>query len=101
MFFYWNNHGIVEQYKSNVDFFMTENIFAGPGNLKKVAELECDFPTVEVDDFYRFMGKEPPKVEEEQTVTVEVKSERKKPFWQVYTPLNIIREINYRLTSRK
>ncbi|MFT4544638.1 MAG: hypothetical protein ACI9EQ_001098 [Bacteroidia bacterium] len=102
MYFYWDNKGAVEQYESNPDFFMTENIFDGPGSLKKVADLAYDFPAVDVDDFYKFLGKEPPqKVVRTPIIKTDSTTETKPSFWQVYTPMNIIREINYRLTSKK
>ncbi len=101
MYFYWNNNGMVEQYVSNTEFFMTENIFSGPGNLKKVTELEYNFPVVKEDEFYGFIGKEPPvKQTEKNQVSKEVTSlEARKPLWKVYSPMNIFREIHYRITS--
>jgi hypothetical protein len=102
MYFYWNDNGTVEQYESNREFFMTENIFEGPGKLKKVADLAYDFPTVKVDDFYRYVGKEPPKkVTETPTLQPEISIERKPSFWQIYTPINIVREINYRFRTKR
>lgn len=101
MFFYWNNNGAVEQYKSNVEFFMTQNIFEGPNGLEKVAALEYDFPTVEEADFYRFIGQEIPQTEpvfEGETVEKEPASDSRS-FFQIYTPMNIFREIHYRITS--
>jgi len=101
MYFYWNNNGTVEQYQSNVEFFMTQNIFEGPSGLKKVASLEYDFPTVEVADFYRFTGKEMPRSEpiiEEVSVQSEQETGNRS-FWQTYTLMNIFREIHYRITS--
>lgn len=97
MFFYWNNSGVVEQYKSNPDFFMTQNIFEGPSGLEKVAQLPYDFPAVEEAEFYGFLGLEPPKIEVQQVPQKSNAAE--KPFWKVYTPGNILKEIHYRLTS--
>jgi hypothetical protein len=101
MYFYWKNNGTIEQYESNVEFFMTQNIFEGPNGLKKVASLEYDFPTVEEADFYRFIGKEMPKPEQVvEEVLVQSESETdNRSFWQTYTPMNILREIHYRITS--
>ena len=101
MFFFWNNNGTIEQYESNTEFFMTQNIFEGPTGLKKVAELEYDFPVVEEEEFYRFIGKEPPVKEiETHEVSEKITSKKEnKPPWKVYTPMNILREIHYRLTS--
>jgi len=101
MYFYWNNNGTIEQYESNTDFFMTENIFAGPAGLAKVADLDYDFPTVEEERFYRFIGKEPPVKESTQVQVVRTKPEEQDlRLWKVYTPMNILREINYRITGR-
>ena len=102
MFFYWNNNGTIEQYESNTEFFMTQNIFEGPNGLSKVAELGYDFPTVEEQQFYRFIEKEPPVKEASRTEVSESQEEESKlSFWEVYTPMNILREINYRLTGKE
>ena len=102
MFFYWNNNGTVEQYESSTEFFMTQNIFEGPTGLTKVAVLEYDFPSVEEEQFYRFIGKEPPAKNSLQAEVVESeKEESRLVFWKVYTPMNILREINYRLTGKE
>ena len=92
MYFYWNNNGTIEQYKSNVEFFMTQNIFEGPNGLEKVASLEYDFPTVEEAEFYRLMGKEMPNpapVVDVVEVSAELETDTRS-FWQTYTPMNII-----------
>jgi hypothetical protein len=102
MYFYWNNNGTIEQYESNTEFFMTENIFAGPGDLKKLADLEYGFPSVSVEKFYSLLGKEMPKQAEAVQPNIAVsESESALPFWKVYTPANILREIHYRLTSKE
>lgn len=103
MFFYWNNNGTIEQYESHTEFFMTQNIFEGPSGLKKVANLEYEFPTVEVEQFYQFIGKEIPKsepTEEFLNETNSIEEEDPRPFWKVYTPVNVLKEIHYRLTSK-
>jgi hypothetical protein len=102
MFFYWNNSGVIEQYSSDVEFFMTQNIFQKPTSLQKVGELQYDFPTVEVEQLYSFLGKELPR---EETSIAESEAptpvaEPDIPFWKVYTPMNILREIHYRITSK-
>lgn len=101
IYFYWNNNGTVEQYESNVEFFMTQNIFEGPNELEKVAELEYDFLTVEESDFYRFIGKEMPKSEPiiEKGLVHSEQETNSRSFWQIYTPMNIFREIHYRINS--
>lgn len=103
MYFYWNNHGMLEQYESNTEFFMTENIFEGPGNLKKVAQFGYDFPVVSAEQFHAWNGTEAPVMQDEILPAPQVVSEPEpsQPFWKVYTPMNIIREINYRLSSNR
>lgn len=105
MRFYWNADGKIEEYESNADYFMTRNIFAKPDGLQKLRDIEYDFPTVDERQFCAFAGLEMPKVEEPEFVESQVEQstvieEDTLPFWKVYTPLNIIREINYRLRSR-
>jgi hypothetical protein len=102
MFFYWNNNGTVEQYRSSPEFFMSQDIFAGPTGLEKVADLAYDFPKVDETMFCNFAGIEPPVKEvEPEPQPIEAQSESdSRSFWETYTPMNIIREINYRLRSR-
>jgi hypothetical protein len=96
MLFYWNNNGKIEEYESNAAFFMTENVFAGPGNLVKKQTLDYDFKSVSEDEFYTLSGIAAPKKVEPE---VEIKRiEERLPFWKVYTPLNILREIQSRIT---
>lgn len=104
MYFYWNNNGAIAKYESNPEFFMTKNIFEEPKGLHKVADLPYDFPQVDEARFYEYSGITPPPsinvvetVEHSPNTQAETKSRR---FWEVYTPLNILREINYRLRSR-
>lgn len=81
---------------------MTQNIFQKPTSLQKVADLQYDFPTLEVEQLYSFLGKdlpeEDPSVTESEAPTPVVETET--PFWKVYTPMNILREIHYRITSK-
>ncbi|MCF8464373.1 MAG: phytanoyl-CoA dioxygenase family protein [Flavobacteriales bacterium] len=101
MYLYWKNEDIIEQYECSPEFFMTQNIFDGPTGLKKVAELEYDFPTVSQTQFYGFIGKEPElQKSDESEVFHETSIEiEKQYFWDVYTPMNILREIHHRMTS--
>lgn len=96
MLFYWNNNGTIEEYESHADFFMTENVFAGPGNLLKRKSLEYDFTSISVHDFYRLSGIPAPKVEEQSTTSF---NEVAPPFWKVYQPMNILREIKSRISG--
>jgi hypothetical protein len=96
MLFYWNNNGIIEEYKSNADFFMTENVFAGPGSLEKKKTVKYDFKSVSVDEFYTLSGIAVPQKDEPELKVERI--EGRLPFWKVYTPMNILREIKFRIT---
>jgi hypothetical protein len=98
MLFYWNNAGTIEEYKSSPDFFMTENVFSGPNGLEKIRELDYDFPSINETELYSHIGISPPPKKQEIINIPEWEAE-KKTFWQVYTPLNILREIKYRITG--
>jgi hypothetical protein len=102
MFFYWNENGTIEKYDSNPEFFMTENIFSQPSSLSKVYEFEYNLKLVDSNLLHQFLGKEPPVIEDIkiESPTVEV-ADGKPAVWEVYTPMNILREINYRLRSKK
>lgn len=102
MYFYWNENGVVEQYESNADYFMTQNIFQKPVGLTKVDDLEYSFPVVDRKEFYQFIGKEMPEKmepipETENHIATQTET---RSFWKVYTPMNILREIHFRLTSK-
>lgn len=100
MYFYWNNNQTIEKYESNAEYFMTQNIFTSPIGLKKVEEFQYDFPTVSDTQFYEFSGIEQPIQNSESELPTEpMPIEEKLPFWKVYTPLNILKEINYRMGS--
>jgi hypothetical protein len=100
MFFYWNNNQKIEKYESNADYFMTENIFTAPSSLRKVDELNYDFPSVSESQFYELSGIDPPIQDLKPVPQNESESVvYRLPFWKVYTPFNILKEINYRLGS--
>ncbi len=102
MYFYWNENGVVEKYESNADYFMTQNIFQKPVGLTKVDDLEYDFPVVGRKEFYQFIGKEMPEQIEPipETENHFATQTETRSFWKVYTPMNILREIHFRLTSK-
>jgi len=102
MYFYWNNNGTVEQYESNTEFFMTENIFEGPGALKKTGNMTYDFPSVNEAQFYRLAEIEPPQKTPEIEKTEPAQNEETPlSFWEIYTPLNIAKEIGSRFRLGK
>lgn len=102
MRFYWNNAGMVEEYESSPEFFMTENVFTGPHGLKKIRDIDFDFPQVDEDSFYSLSKIErPAKPEEPAPVAAETSAgPAALPFWKVYTPMNILREIKFRVGGR-
>lgn len=99
MLFYRNGNGVIEEYESNPEFFMTENIFGSVNGLKKIREFSYDFPSVSENKFYQFTGIEVSKKKQEE-ITVGQSTEEKLPFWKVYTPLNVLREIKTRITNQ-
>lgn len=98
MQFYWNNDGNIEAYASSPDFFMSEDVFSGPHGLQKLENLAYEFPRVNEIDFYKLSGIIPP-VEDNHTNDYMSDSPTKK-WWQIYTPINIIREIKFRLIGK-
>jgi hypothetical protein len=99
MLFYWNNNGVIEEYKCNPEFFMNENVFSGPGNLQKIKTIDYSFPKVDDNMFYALSNiPQPIVLIEEKQETLSVK-ELKLPFWKIYTPLNIVREVLHRLKT--
>ncbi|MBL4586933.1 MAG: phytanoyl-CoA dioxygenase family protein [Flavobacteriales bacterium] len=102
MYFYWNNNGTVEQYESNTAFFMTENIFEGPGPLKKIGNMTYDFPSVNEAQFCRLAEIEPPQETPNIEKTEPAQNEETPlSFWEIYTPLNIAKEIGSRFRLGK
>jgi hypothetical protein len=93
MRFYWNENGTVEEYAGSPQFFMEHNVFTGPHGLLKLRDIPYDFPSFQEDDFYRFSSLPKPVSKPENAPP-------QKSFWQVYTPLNIFREIKYRLSGK-
>lgn len=54
MRYYFKENDKIGVYASNVDFYMKENIFQGPTGLKKIQDLDYDFPVVEGVDFKKW-----------------------------------------------
>jgi hypothetical protein len=91
MLFYWNENGVVEVYDADENHFMEKNIFQRPTALLKRKEILYDFPTVNYKMLCSFIGKE----------YTEESIGDAKPWFKVYTPLNIFKEIVYRLSPNK
>ncbi|MCS6819198.1 MAG: phytanoyl-CoA dioxygenase family protein [Chitinophagales bacterium] len=100
MMLFVNHNGKIAAYECNTAYFMEENIFdSPPRSLKKICETEYDFPSVSIKDFYRLSGLPMPehiheKMQEQLTYD---KGNEKRPFWKIYTPRNILKEIQHRL----
>lgn len=97
--------------------FMTDyeqfgsNIYDRPKVGKSLGIREYDFPELTIEILESRFGKKrlreytPTKKVTEIPVSPEVaeaiaEPEAKAPFWKVYTPMNVIREIQYRLTGK-
>jgi hypothetical protein len=98
MKFYWNNSGIVEEYKSSPEFFLTENVFSGPHGLKKIKNVPYHFHQIDEIEFYMLSGIDKPH-EEEKNNSVR-HSNTASRFWEIYTPSNIAKEIKLRLSGK-
>jgi hypothetical protein len=96
MLFYFNNQGRIEEYESNPEFFMQENVFAKPSSLILKRSFSYEFPSVSPAEFYAMSGITPPITETEEVEAIPSDSPTL-PFWKVYTPGNIAREIIHRL----
>jgi hypothetical protein len=91
MFFYWNENGVVEVYNADENHYMEENIFVRPTKLIKRKDIEYAFPSVNRRMLYSFLGKE---FKEKPTGGVKL-------WFKVYSPINVLKEIVYRLNSIK
>ncbi|MCS6935185.1 MAG: phytanoyl-CoA dioxygenase family protein [Chitinophagales bacterium] len=60
LYYHYKNANTVEVFASNPEFFLYNNIFEGPVGLKKIGELPYDYPQVDAEMLYRFMGKQQP-----------------------------------------
>lgn len=103
MRYFWNNNGQVEKYASNPEYFMTQNIFTGPHGLTKLADVDYDFHQITEDEFYTLAGIEKPDEAihtSSISENVNAGSQQAESFWEIYTPMNILREIKFRLSSK-
>ena len=96
MLFYFNNEGTIEEYESNPDFFMLENVFTKPSQLNLKKSIPYNFTRCTPAEFYELSGITPPAKAPEEIET-ETTDSPQLPFWKVYTPGNIVREIIHRL----
>jgi cyclopropane fatty-acyl-phospholipid synthase-like methyltransferase len=98
MKFYWNNEGFIEEYESSKAFFLKENVFTGPHGLKKIRTIENGFVTVDKEQFFDKAG-----IAYQQDKEFEIRKNNdimsNKSFWKTYSFPNIIKEIQYRLSS--
>lgn len=100
MFFYWNNNGTIEKYHSSPEFFMQENVFEGPKGLKKKGDVDYNIFFVSDNEFYKLSGIEKKTIKEEYVENKAITKLPKPSFFQIYTPLNVLREIKLRLIGK-
>ncbi len=100
MLFYWNNNGIVEEYESSPDFFLQENVFTRPQGLKKRKEVIYDFHSVDEEEFYVISGIEKPQLKLASEQPESAATQQSPSFFEIYTPMNILREIKFRLSGK-
>jgi hypothetical protein len=56
MRFYWNNNGTVEEFYGEKDFYNSEEAKVGPGNLKKIRDLDFEIKQLDTTEFDTLMG---------------------------------------------
>lgn len=61
MRFYWNNNGTVEEYLGENGFYNSEEAKSGPGNLKKIRDLDFQMHQLNDEEFYTLAGIVPPQ----------------------------------------
>jgi hypothetical protein len=113
----WMNR--VELFEQDMSFMTNyeqfgANIYDRPRMGKSLGLVHYDFPELTIDELESRFGKrrlreftptkkvELPSVEEASVQTQgrdEVTTKEKLPFWKVYTPSNVVKEIKYRLSA--
>ena len=58
MRFYWNNNGTVEEYEGENYFYITEEAKVGPGNLKKLRDVDFKVDQLNREEFNTLVGGE-------------------------------------------
>lgn len=58
MRFYWNNNGTVEEFEGESHYYNTEEAKVGPGNLKKLRDLDFKINQLNRDEFNTLVGVE-------------------------------------------
>lgn len=90
MYLYWNNNGTIEKYGVDENYFLEKNIFNQPIGLNKKEAIIYSFPSVDQKRLTQLTG-----------ISFEQKDfEPKLSWYKVYTPMNILREIAFRLTQK-
>jgi len=92
MLIYWKNQNEIEEYNCNTAYFLENNVFEKPTNLELRKTFKLETKTLKEDDFYHLSGIKKPVPE--ITINQETRS-----FFQIYTPLNILREIKNRISK--
>ena len=58
MRFYWNNNGTVEEFEGESHYYNTEQAKVGPGNLKKLRDLDFKIHQLDREEFNTLVGAE-------------------------------------------
>jgi len=110
----WKNK--VELFEQDLSFMTNydqfgANIYDRPRMGKSLGIVAYDFPELTLESLENRFGKKrlrkntPTKKVQEFTAETESSNEpfesttNKKPFWEVYTPVNVLKEIKYRITG--
>lgn len=113
----WKNK--VELFQQDLSFMTSyeqfgANIYNRPNMGKSLGIVDYDFPELTIDELENQFGKKrlreftptkkvapqpEPVVQESTTQQEETNAQDQLPFWKVYTPMNVVREIKYRLTG--
>ena len=121
MIFYFKdpqkNNNQIEKFEMDDDFFIHfenffEDIYKRPTVGKSIGFIEYEVPMLKGEALEKvvkamkekagFEYIEPAKTESvpaQEQAQIETQNRSKEPFWKVYTPLNILREIIFRLTG--
>ncbi len=92
MRYYHGKEGIVNEYAANPAFFMTQNPENGPADLPFLGGVTDQFPVISGEDLRKFLG-----IVEEPVLEAAVPA---KGFWETYTPVNVWREIKWRILGK-
>jgi hypothetical protein len=90
MLIYWNNNGQIEEYNCDSTYFLEHNVFERPIHLTLRKTFKQETFNIKEDDFYKLSGIKKPNQEI-------INNQETRSFFQIYTPLNMLRELKHRL----